>query len=122
MERITEDANFSDKIVISHFSHGDKVVIKYRNKAQAEEKDFNEIYYAQEDAPTNNLSRIIVNNANAPMTGDSELGNVHILSFKVKKISAHIVSIELEGISRVTKHKYKLKSAAYAQGEIIDNN
>lgn len=118
MERITEDANLADEVKLTHLITGDSIFIEYRNLPS--DSKLSKISYVKMDAPTPGLSRIILDGETAPLTGDSELGQVHILKFKTKKISEHLFTVELTGISRVTNHTYTLKTAIYTQGEITE--
>lgn len=117
MERITEDVNLAERIRLDRTVGKNGIFIEYRTKPN---EPLNETSYIKMDAPSGRLSRIIVKDPTAPITGDSELGQVHITNFKAKKISEHLILIELEGISRVTNHKYLLKTAVYTQGEILE--
>lgn len=117
MERITEDVNLADKVKLDHSSMGEGIFIEYRTKAN---DDVIKVSYVKMDAPRGSYARVIVNDPNAPMTGDSELGKVNITSFKTKKISPHLMTVELEGTSMVTNHTYKLETSIYTQGEITE--
>lgn len=121
MERITEDANLADRVKLTHLQTGDTVFIEYRNKiSESQNYSLNKISYGLTEAPTHGLSRIVVDGASAPLTGDSELGQVHITKFETKKISNHLFTVELTGISKVTNHTYTLKTAIYTQGEVTE--
>lgn len=117
MERITEDANLADRVKLDHTVTGDIIFIEYKTKPK---NTFERVSYGKMDAPNGRLARMIVDSPTAPMTGDSEIGNVHITNFKTKKVSEHLILVELEGMSRVTNHIYTLKTAIYVQGEILE--
>lgn len=117
MERIAEDANLAERIKLDHTVNGEGIFIEYRCKPN---EPLIKTSYVRMDSPNRRLSRIIAKDPTAPMTGDSELGQVHIANFKTKKISEHLILIELEGISRVTNHSCELKTAVYTQGEISE--
>ncbi|MBO6179470.1 MAG: hypothetical protein J6O04_09865 [Selenomonadaceae bacterium] len=116
MERITADADFADKVEIYNDADNEGMRIYYRKSPNEEEK----IFYGRAKAPGGNHYRIYAHDEKGPITGDSLLGQVNITKFKANKVSEHIISIELSGISQITKRTYDINTAVYVQGEIIN--
>lgn len=116
-ERITDDADFADRVEIYNNTDDQGMRIHYRTKP-GEDKDI--IYYGRAQAPGASHYRIFAHDEKGPVTGDSLLGSVNITKFKINKVSEHIISVELSGISQSTKKTCDLNTAIYVQGEIIN--
>ena len=114
MAQITDDMRYAKRVVSTPIdSNHDRVTITSSD-------DTTIVYWVEK---YNFSWRIVRNDNNMPLTGESNLGKTDIVTFHCSNDDKYnnVWKIEIEAASRLTGHKFSLQTAVYVDGEGTNN-